>query len=140
MLWALHSLTTGPWLAGTLLLLEIGTMVKLELLGKQTVRAEQRALQPLPALPAVPLNTWHWHFRSEGIAEGAAAWGTTPWLAHEFLSAAFQASHSNPLFLINVTQINGHSRSKTWFWEKSCLPAGINGLNFVTCSGSGAVS
>lgn len=47
---------------------------------------------------------------------------------------------SNPLFLISVTRINGHSRTKTWFGEKSCLAAGINGLNLVTCSGSGAVS
>lgn len=62
------------------------------------------------------------------------------WFALKFLSAAFQASHSNPLFLISVTQINGHSRSKTGFWEKSCLAGGINGLNLVTCSDSGAVS
>lgn len=49
MLEALPSPTRGVCLAGTLLLLGIGKMVKLDLLGKQAVSPEQCPVQPFPA-------------------------------------------------------------------------------------------
>lgn len=56
MLEALHSPARGVWLAGTLLLLGISKMGKLDLLGKQAVSPEQCPVQPFPACETLGLG------------------------------------------------------------------------------------